>query len=67
VDHKDLLAFHVAAQAHLLMGQAFLATGARAEAIGNLEVSEGLFLQSGAEDRAATARGLLQGMDAALG
>lgn len=67
VDHKDLLAFHIAAQAHLLMGQAFLATGARAEAIGNLEVSEGLFLQSGAADRAATARGLLQGMDAALG
>lgn len=59
-DHKHLLASHVAAQAHLLLGQALSALGSGTRAIEDLELSEELFLQSGAEDRASTARALIE-------
>jgi tetratricopeptide (TPR) repeat protein len=57
--HKHLLASHVAAHAHFLLGQALSGRGSDAEAIADLELSEDLFLQSGAEDRAASARALI--------
>ena len=57
---KHLLASHMAAQAHFLLGQALSARGVDADAISNLELSEQLFLQSGAEDRASMARALVQ-------
>lgn len=60
--HKRLLASHVAAQAHFLLGQARSARGSDTDAIANLELSEKLFLQSGAEDRASTARALIHSM-----
>jgi hypothetical protein len=42
-----------------------LSSGRTERAKQHLIVSEGLFLQSGAEDRAASARDLLEGMDPA--
>ncbi|WP_043446722.1 hypothetical protein [Arthrobacter sp. L77] len=59
VEKKRLLATHMAAQAHFLLGQALSAHGGDSGAISNLEASEGLFLQSGAEDSASTARALI--------
>ncbi|THJ66280.1 hypothetical protein E8P82_09825 [Arthrobacter echini] len=59
IDHKDLVASHTAAQAHLLLGQALAESGSTADAITQLELGEDLFLQSGAQDRAATARQLI--------
>ncbi|MDQ0735271.1 hypothetical protein [Arthrobacter agilis] len=59
---KHLLASHMAAQAHFLLGQALSARGSRAEALGNFRVSEGLFLQSGAKDRASAAHALIRGI-----
>ncbi|MDN4611248.1 hypothetical protein [Arthrobacter burdickii] len=56
---KHLLASHVAAQAHFLLGQAQSGRGSAADAIADLELSEDLFLQSGAEDRASSARALI--------
>lgn len=67
IERQHLLASHTAAQAHFLLGEALLSNREVEPAREHLTISEGLFLQSGAEDRAATARGLLQGMDAALG
>lgn len=58
IDQKHLLAVHTAAQAHFLLGQALSARGVDADAISNLELSEELFLQSGAEDRASMATAL---------
>ncbi|MHA7281888.1 hypothetical protein [Arthrobacter sp. TMS2-4] len=58
--HKHVLALHTAAQAHLLMGQALAGRGMTPEAVSNFETSEDLFLQSGAEDRASTARALIE-------
>jgi tetratricopeptide (TPR) repeat protein len=60
IDQKHLLAVHTAAQAHFLLGQALSARGVDADAISNLELSEQLFLQSGAEDRASMAGALVQ-------
>ncbi|WP_104117981.1 hypothetical protein [Arthrobacter sp. B1805] len=59
IAHQDLLATHVAAQAHFLQGQALSARTSNAEAAVHLEESEQLFLRSGARERAATARALL--------
>lgn len=62
IQKKHLLASHMAAQAHLLLGQALSARGSRTEALGNFRVSEGLFLQSGAKDRASAAHALIRGI-----
>lgn len=62
VANKDLVASHTAAQAHFLLGQALSGLGNKAGATTNLELSEELFLQSGAEDRAAAARGLIESL-----
>lgn len=62
VERKHLLASHIAAQAHFLLGQALTTRSGDAEAILNLEKSEDLFLQSGAEDRASTARALIRSL-----
>jgi tetratricopeptide (TPR) repeat protein len=59
IEAKHLLASHVAAQAHLLLGQALFARRGSTEAVQNLEESERLFLQSGAQDRALIARTLI--------
>lgn len=64
IEKKQLLATHVAAQAHLLLGQALLAQGVASEAISSLEASEGLFLQSGAEESASSARALIASIGA---
>lgn len=65
IARKQLLASHVAAQAHFLLGQALSGHGSNADAISNLQVSEDLFLQSGAEDRASSARALIRDIGAA--
>jgi tetratricopeptide (TPR) repeat protein len=57
--HESLLATHTAAEARLLLGQAFNARHIELEALLNLEASEQLFVQSGANDRAAVARHLI--------
>ncbi len=62
IAEKQLLASHVAAQAHFLLGQALSARGSTNEALGNFRVSEGLFLQSGAKDRASAAHALIRGI-----
>lgn len=62
IGSKHLLAIHTAAEAHFLLGQARSARGSDTDAIANLELSEELFLQSGAEDRASTARALIHSM-----
>lgn len=59
IAHKHLLASHVAGQAYLLLGRALSALGDSGKAIADLELSEELFLQSGADDRASTARALI--------
>ncbi|WP_459343425.1 hypothetical protein [Arthrobacter sp. MDT3-44] len=59
IEQKHLLASHVAAQAHLLLGRALAALGNGGSAVADLELSEDLFLQSGAEDRASSARALI--------
>ena len=58
IEKKHLLASHMAAQAHLLLGQALSARGGVAEAVVNFKMSEELFLQSGAKDRAASVQAL---------
>jgi tetratricopeptide (TPR) repeat protein len=63
IEHKDLLATHVAAQAHFLMGQALSARGDDVDAIHHLASSEELFLQSGAEERSLTARALIHSIE----
>jgi tetratricopeptide (TPR) repeat protein len=60
IDNKHLLASHVAAQAHFLLGQALAASAGNADALADLRLSEELFLQSGADDRATTARALIE-------
>ncbi|MHA7238446.1 hypothetical protein [Arthrobacter sp. TMS1-12-1] len=60
IEKKSLLATHMAAQAHFLMGQASSPRGMEREAVSNFEASEDLFLQSGAEDRASSARALIE-------
>lgn len=60
ISNKQLLARHTAAQAHFLLGQALAGRGAEQDAVVNYKTSEGLFLQSGAEDRASTARALIE-------
>ncbi len=62
VERKHLLASHIAAQAHFLLGQALSTRSSDAEAILNLEKSADLFLESGAEDRASTARALIRSL-----
>ncbi|TYC99562.1 hypothetical protein FQ377_06320 [Arthrobacter echini] len=62
VANKDLVASHTAAQAHFLLGQALSGLGNKAGATANLELSEELFLQSGAEDRATAARELIESL-----
>jgi hypothetical protein len=62
IDQKHLLAKHIAAQAHFLLGQAQSASSRDTEAIANLEESEDLFLESGAEDRASAARTLIHSL-----
>lgn len=59
IAHKHLLASHIAAQAHFLQGQALSARGSNPDAVAHLEESDELFLQSGAQERAATARTLI--------
>lgn len=59
VEQKHLLALHTAAHAHFLLGQALSARGGDSPAIEHLEVSEELFLQSGADDRASGSRALI--------
>jgi hypothetical protein len=56
---ESLLATHTAAEARLLLGQAFKARHVELEALLNLEASEQLFVQSGANDRAAVARHMI--------
>jgi hypothetical protein len=56
---ESLLATHTAAEARFLLGQAFNARHIELEALLNLEASEQLFVQSGASDRAAAARELI--------
>jgi hypothetical protein len=56
---ESLLATHTAAEARFLLGQAFNARHIELEALLNLEASEQLFVQSGANDRAAAARELI--------
>ncbi|WP_434993953.1 hypothetical protein [Arthrobacter sp. Ld5] len=60
IGKKDLLATHMAAQAHFLLGQALSERAGATGAVSNFEASEDLFLQSGAEDRASTARALIE-------
>jgi hypothetical protein len=63
---ESLLATHTAAEARFLLGQAYNARHIELEALLNLEASEELFVQSGANDRAAAARQLIhkvQGFD----
>ncbi|MCU1634732.1 MAG: hypothetical protein JWM61_3384 [Micrococcaceae bacterium] len=60
IDNKRLLASHVAAQAHFLQGQALAASTSNADALADLRLSEKLFLQSGADERATTARALIE-------
>ncbi|MBG6223499.1 tetratricopeptide (TPR) repeat protein [Arthrobacter sp. CAN_A2] len=60
LDLKHLLASHTAAEAHLFLGQALSGRSRNEEAVSSLEASEGLFLQSGAEDRASSARALIE-------
>ncbi|WP_152916175.1 hypothetical protein [Arthrobacter sp. RIT-PI-e] len=67
VESKDLLASHVAAQAYLLLGQALATRAPKPEALSNLEESERLFLQSGAQDRALTARTLIDELESSQG
>ncbi|WP_298251403.1 hypothetical protein [uncultured Arthrobacter sp.] len=64
VEQRQLLAPQIAAQAYLLLGEAIALSGLgdKAEATTNLELSEELFLQSGAEDRAAAARELIESL-----
>ncbi|WP_394252351.1 hypothetical protein [Arthrobacter pityocampae] len=64
VEQKGLLATHVAAQVHFLLGQALSAGGHTMDAVVNLEASEGLFLQSGAEESASSARALIASIGA---
>lgn len=59
IGSKHLLATHMAASAHFLLGQALSGQGSTTDAIANLEASEQLFLQSDARDQAAAARALL--------
>ncbi|MHA7207567.1 hypothetical protein [Arthrobacter sp. MDT1-65] len=61
IGQKQLLATHTAADAHFLLGQALSARGDTTRADANFRVSEGLFLQSGAKDRASAARALVHG------
>ncbi|RJU03139.1 hypothetical protein D6T65_03320 [Arthrobacter frigidicola] len=56
---ESLLATHTAAEARFLLGQAYNARHIELEALLNLEASEQLFVQSGANDRAAAARQLI--------
>lgn len=63
VHHKDLLALHTAAHAHFLLGQALMSTHRDVEATAQLTVSELLFAESGAEDRASTARTLIRSIE----
>ena len=67
VESKDLLASHIAAQAYLLLGQALAVRAPGTEALSNLEESERLFLQSGAQDRAQTARTLIDELQSSQG
>jgi tetratricopeptide (TPR) repeat protein len=62
IDHKDLLATHTAAEAHFFLGRALSGQSRDSEALDNLEASEDLFLQSGAQERAAAARSLMEGI-----
>lgn len=64
IECKDRLASHVAAQAHFLLGQALSARSTGSDALSNLEESEKLFLQSGAQDRALTVRTLIDELKA---
>lgn len=59
IARQGLLAKQIAAQAHLLLGQALSGKGSATEAVETLETSEQLFLQSGAQDRAAISRNLI--------
>lgn len=62
IAHKHLLATHTAAEAHFFLGRALSGQGRDSEARDNLEASEDLFLQSGAQERAAVARSLMDGI-----
>lgn len=59
IDNKQLLAIHTAAEAYFLLGQAQSGQDRDDDALSSLEASEELFLQAGAQDRAATARTLI--------
>jgi tetratricopeptide (TPR) repeat protein len=60
---QDLLALHTAAQAHFLLGQALTGSDSASDAVAHLALSEQLFMQSGAEDRAGVARALIIGIE----
>ncbi|MUK02128.1 tetratricopeptide repeat protein [Vibrio cholerae] len=62
VAQQHRLALHVAAEARYLLGQALFERGTPADAVKHLEESERLFLRSGAEDRASTARDFIAGI-----
>jgi tetratricopeptide (TPR) repeat protein len=59
IGSQHLLATHTAAEAHFLLGRAQSGQGGDHDAVSSLEASEELFIQSGAQDRAATARTLI--------
>ncbi|WDF32173.1 hypothetical protein PTW37_09805 [Arthrobacter agilis] len=63
IEREELLASHVAAQAHFLLGQALSACGNGTDAVRHLTIGEELFLASGAEDRASMARGLVHSIE----